>query len=759
LIVKNKFGNVLEWLEGDDEDENLKSFLDYHSKHGYLDEPPEVLLEKILGHQNLSWINLEDQGCQVLSDFDLDLGAKQFVIRPLPGAQISEKAQSAFEKAGFSKTDSEFKAPWSLRSVATLSSLTTKERLLVPSHTVAAATVDALGQKQEKQPLKEAWENSDLASAPNIPDSAVKARKLSEGKHVLEFTGTGNEVFPGELFISASEARTFFQVQKIKAQQARRSSSVEEPKVDSKQQEDKIHPLGLRHCKIQAAENLKGKIASLELQIKDWTNREYKNHGGSVQVGTNEEQGDTPWEPGIKNKNVDSINAKRRANTIKKLQEDIKFSQELSYKIELLDENRPLLRQGAINLFYALTGEDPFLSERANEFAEGLIKQHAEDILKNRKIAQGMTPHEILFGKEEEGPAPWEMTKKIFSKDIVSGRVVKPGALRNQYLFTEDSPENIENILQGKSGHPRNLVYFQQGGLHHAHPESSIIVLDKKKMDESKLLTERDGVGEYLINAKDIKDAIFNTYKNQYELRDKGHKDFVEFALTEKNHISAEVLADYPGLLLPKTEQPPYVPSVDHPINQIGRRIGTNRVTKNGTPIQIVVGNDDQFNRLYDIETIEYDEDFEKIRNIKEYNLALDYVLKTFKTLDGVIVSLDNKIEGLKQSFQHEIIPNSLSNLESQITSLEKQRQKLASIKSDSSEDLADIQEIDPSLAKQSELSNDETPVSDLPKADTKKTKESKIRNPLKEIRQAEAKSVSRQLLCPVRVNYLVRSR
>ncbi len=66
----------------------------------------------------------------------------------------------------------------------------------------------------------EAFETSDLATSPNIPISQVEAKKQATGKFKLFFRGTTNEVFQDELFNSASEARQFFKVQKIKAQKA-----------------------------------------------------------------------------------------------------------------------------------------------------------------------------------------------------------------------------------------------------------------------------------------------------------------------------------------------------------------------------------------------------------------------------------------------------------------------------------------------------------------------------------------------------------
>lgn len=68
--------------------------------------------------------------------------------------------------------------------------------------------------------VKQPWEMSDLATAPNIPIGNVKAEKQVGGKWKLMFRGTRNEVFQGELFNSAKEARSFFSAQKAKAQNA-----------------------------------------------------------------------------------------------------------------------------------------------------------------------------------------------------------------------------------------------------------------------------------------------------------------------------------------------------------------------------------------------------------------------------------------------------------------------------------------------------------------------------------------------------------
>jgi hypothetical protein len=75
-------------------------------------------------------------------------------------------------------------------------------------------------EKENGMSTKEPWEMSDLATSPNIPDGRVSAKKQPDGQYKLFFTGTGNEVFAGETFRSVSEARTFFRVQKLKAQAA-----------------------------------------------------------------------------------------------------------------------------------------------------------------------------------------------------------------------------------------------------------------------------------------------------------------------------------------------------------------------------------------------------------------------------------------------------------------------------------------------------------------------------------------------------------
>ena len=90
---------------------------------------------------------------------------------------------------------------------------------VVPANEIKTNSVvpqqEAVGETQ-----KEPWEKSDLATTPNIPADRVQAKKQPEGHFKLFYRGTGNEVFTGEKFTSAVEARRFFLAQQAKAQAA-----------------------------------------------------------------------------------------------------------------------------------------------------------------------------------------------------------------------------------------------------------------------------------------------------------------------------------------------------------------------------------------------------------------------------------------------------------------------------------------------------------------------------------------------------------
>jgi len=72
-----------------------------------------------------------------------------------------------------------------------------------------------------------AWESSELVQSPNIQIDRTEAKKQADGSFRLFFRGTRNEVFAGQTFGSASEARQFFKVQQAKAQQDAASSRKE----------------------------------------------------------------------------------------------------------------------------------------------------------------------------------------------------------------------------------------------------------------------------------------------------------------------------------------------------------------------------------------------------------------------------------------------------------------------------------------------------------------------------------------------------
>ena len=50
-------------------------------------------------------------------------------------------------------------------------------------------------------------------------EAYIQAKKNPGGFYQLFYRGTRNEIFPGEKFYSASEARQYFKVQKIKENQ------------------------------------------------------------------------------------------------------------------------------------------------------------------------------------------------------------------------------------------------------------------------------------------------------------------------------------------------------------------------------------------------------------------------------------------------------------------------------------------------------------------------------------------------------------
>ena len=138
---------------------------------------------------------------------------------------IAAKFESQIGEDGLTRVEAQQKALVEIKQ----EQLLIREKFDVQIDPISKKIAD-LSQPTPAEP-KQAWETSDLATAPNIPDSAVKVEKQAGGKWKLFFRGTTNEVFQGELFNSATEARNFFKVQKLKAQQSAKDAIAKlEPK-------------------------------------------------------------------------------------------------------------------------------------------------------------------------------------------------------------------------------------------------------------------------------------------------------------------------------------------------------------------------------------------------------------------------------------------------------------------------------------------------------------------------------------------------
>jgi len=93
-----------------------------------------------------------------------------------------------------------------------------------PAHRASSA-LEPTPQQTPAQKTKEPWETSDLKTNPNLSIDYLQAKKQLGGRYRLFFRGTRNEVFQGEDFRSAAEARNFFKAQKIKAQEATKAKA------------------------------------------------------------------------------------------------------------------------------------------------------------------------------------------------------------------------------------------------------------------------------------------------------------------------------------------------------------------------------------------------------------------------------------------------------------------------------------------------------------------------------------------------------
>ena len=134
------------------------------------------------------------------------------------------------------------------------------------------------------KPIKEPWETSDLAIRPNIPASYVQAKKQDDGRYKLFFTGTASEVFEGETFVSAPEARSFFKVQQVKVQEATKTKAEVKFSVAEAEEKDLVAYHNLIGQNLIDADELGGMpMPSLAITKKDFP---YEPFGDITMVGS-----------------------------------------------------------------------------------------------------------------------------------------------------------------------------------------------------------------------------------------------------------------------------------------------------------------------------------------------------------------------------------------------------------------------------------------------------------------------------------------
>ncbi len=161
-------------------------------------------------------------------------------------------------------------------------------------------------------------------------------------------------------------------------------------------------------------------IENLETQINDWSSRVYKKTAKKVYVGTNEEQGDTPWEPGIKRYSTNYLNEKRRNDTIRNFKEqieDIKHTIEKVKKFEsfILNHNHSIKSllgnfSFCFKLLFQETGgklTENYEIVDSSEFKKFIDRLKAERIAEKKELeekAKNFDPNEILdilFGEQK----------------------------------------------------------------------------------------------------------------------------------------------------------------------------------------------------------------------------------------------------------------------------------------------------------------------------------------------------------------------
>ena len=214
---------------------------------------------------------------------------------------------------------------------------------------------------------------------------------------------------------------------------------------------------------------------------------------------------------------------------IEKLGKEQQYSELLKELMAVPDATRALPPGEPMNLLEYRPNTDMPQTQvwRIGENGPYMDQTQQWQILPSGKVIPSAPPSGITKSKVyrvNQNPIKETIPSKIFVEELnrQSSRSDSP---LNGYLFSQDTPENTASVLAGRSGHPKNMVYWQEGTLHHGNFDKQIIVLDKTKIPEGKI--EYRGNGEHLINAADIQDAIIGVYKNKYDLFERGYSDLI----------------------------------------------------------------------------------------------------------------------------------------------------------------------------------------------------------------------------------------
>ena len=191
-------------------------------------------------------------------------------------------------------------------------------------------------------------------------------------------------------------------------------------------------------------EKVKGKIAQLENEIKDWSSRVYKKNDGKVTVGDNEiEQGDTPWKPGAHSYTIGKLNEKKRAAAIANFKSQIEENYETLKAFADLSNKSDLdgFNPAVMHLYEIYTGknrpgvnstmeEDQQWREGYRQFVEQANKfdpaemQKAEDEL--NKFLDETVENEQGSDEDESGMSLGDARKllaELKEKEKANGRI------------------------------------------------------------------------------------------------------------------------------------------------------------------------------------------------------------------------------------------------------------------------------------------------------------------------------------------------